>query len=68
MDHTKLFQKDGIQPDEWENLSLGDLTHLNCYVRNNTLKGGYQLPFLALNVHWAEALSPGIPDGRYVKS
>ena len=64
MDHARMHEKEGIQPGEWENLSLSDLTHLNTYIRNNTLKGGYQIPFLALNVHWAETMSPGIPDGR----
>ena len=64
MDHSRILEKDGIEPSEWENMSLSDLTHLNVYARNKALKGGYQIPFLALNMHWAEAMSPGIPDGR----
>ena len=64
MDDSAPSDKDGIQPNEWENINLADLTHLNVYVQDNILKSGYPIPFLALNMHWSEPLSPGIPDGR----
>ena len=64
MDHDRIHKLDGINPNDWENLSLADLTHLNCYARDKLLGIGYQIPFVALNMHWAEPLSPAIPDGR----
>ena len=48
----------------WERQSLSDLTHLNQYVQNRLLEGGYQVDFHALNVNWVEPICPGIPDGR----
>ena len=57
---------DGINPNDWENLSYGDLTHLNSYARDKILYGKHSIPFVALSSYWAECLSPSIPDGRYV--
>ena len=68
MSSANISPQDGIDPNEWENYSLGDLTHINCYIRDRLLAGGYQVPFIALNMHWAEPLCPSIPDGRYILS
>ena len=49
---------------EWEQLGLADLAHLNDYTKRKLLDGNTTIPFYALDVHWAEAIGPSIPDGR----
>ena len=60
------MEYDGIDPNDWENVSYSDLTHLNTYAKDKLIYGNQGLPFVALASYWAECLSPGIPDGRYV--
>ena len=57
---------DGIDPNDWENVSYSDLTHLNTYAKDKLIYSNQGLPFVSLASYWAECLSPGIPDGRYV--
>ena len=66
MDHEHTYQRDGIDPDEWENISYSDLAHLNRYARDKLLGSKQPIDFVALNMHWAEPIGPSIPDGRYV--
>ena len=66
----------GIDPHSWQNLSLTDLTDLNCLTskRLEKIRGALvhndaadaSLEFYALNMHWIDPLCPAIPDGRYV--
>ena len=66
MDHAEILELDGINPNDWKNYSYSDLTHLNTYAKHKLLETGSRLPFVAMASYWAETLSPGIPDGRYV--
>ena len=54
------------RPTEWQKMGMDDLECLNTYSRCKIDAKGPNLPFYALNRHWAEPISPGIPDGRYV--
>ena len=68
----------GIDPHSWQNLSLTDLTDINCQTtkRLQKIRGALvnadapdaSLEFYALNMHWVDPLCPAIPDGRYVIS
>ena len=52
--------------DRWDGLSQADLDHINEYAKNKMLDHGYTIPFHALSDNWADTISPGVPDGRYV--
>ena len=64
----------GLDPHSWQNLSLTDLTELNCLttqrlqkIRDNLVHNNEpdeSLDFYALNMHWVDPLCPAIPDGR----
>ena len=62
----------GINPHDWQNLSLNDLTQINRDTQERLRQQpGYSnetvdplLEFFALNSYWTDPLCPGIPDGR----
>ena len=65
---TSFRMTDNPPPDldRWDRLSLTDLEHLNRYAQDKMLYHNYNVPFHALSSHWADTISPGVPDGRYV--
>lgn len=76
MDNEGSYQGAGINPSDWRNLSLNDLTEINrsANLRMQKMLNSPQLSaddrklftFHALNMHWVDPLCPAIPDGRYV--
>ena len=74
MDNEQAYQGAGINPSDWRNLSLNDLTEINrsASVRMQKMLNSTQLSdedrkiftFHALQMHWVDPLCPAIPDGR----
>ena len=78
MDRENAYQGAGINPSDWRNLSLNDLTQINQsgHQRMQKMQEKKNLDpdekklytFYALQMHWVDPLCPAIPDGRYVLS
>ena len=64
----------GINPNDWRNLSLNDLTQINQNANQRMQKvqesnqinpqDRHLYTFYALQMHWVDPLCPAIPDGR----
>ena len=74
MDNERSYRGAGINPTDWRNLSLNDLTEINrsANLRMQKVLDSNQLSeqdrkiftFHALQMHWVDPLCPAIPDGR----